>query len=239
MQIIPPKKILGVFGGMGPAASAEFMRLLTLKSPARKDQEHPLVYLLSDSQVPDRGAAIRGEIEDLAPRMKTDLEKLISWGADILATPCNTAHVFIDRFYEALSVPYLHIVKETIASCQLKSPQGAWLLATTATCDTGLYERHATAMGYSFRKVDAAVQREVQCCVEEVKAARMEDAGKRMHGIVKNLWKEKDLLVATACTELPLAFDASGLPADRNVSSLAALSEACLEALYPGLYQRG
>jgi len=239
MQVISPKKILGVLGGMGPAASAEFMRLLTLKSPARKDQEHPIVYLLSDSQMPDRGAAIRGEIEELTPRLKADLEKLISWGADILATPCNTAHVFIDRFSDGLSVPYLHIVKETIASCRAKSPQGAWLLATTATCATGLYENHAGAMDYSFRKVDAAVQQEVQCCVEEVKAARMEDAGKRMHTIVKGLWKEADLLVATACTELPLAFDASGLPADRNVSSLAALADACLEALYPGMYRRG
>jgi len=239
MQIIPPKKILGVLGGMGPAASAEFMRLLTLKSPARKDQEHPIVYLLSDSQMPDRGAAVSGEVEDITPRLKTDLEKLISWGADILATPCNTAHVFIDRFCDGLSVPYLHIVKETITSCQVKSPQGAWLLATTTTCNTGLYENHAKAMGYSFRKVDVAVQQEVQRCVEEVKAARMEDAGKRMHEIVKKLWKEADLLVATACTELPLAFDASGLPADRNVSSLAALADACLEALYPGAYWRG
>ena len=239
MHVTPPPKILGVLGGMGPAASAEFMRLLTLKSPAGKDQEHPIVYLLSDSQMPDRGAAIRGEGEDITPRLKADLEKLVSWGADILATPCSTAHVFIDRFYDGLSVPYLHIVKETIASCRAKSPQGAWLLATTATCATGLYENHAKAMGYSFRKADAAIQQEVQRCVEEVKAARMDDAGKRMSAIVKRLWKEADILVATACTELPLAFDASGLPADRNVSSIEALSDASLEALYPGIYQRG
>jgi aspartate racemase len=35
-----------------------------------------------------------------------------------------------------------------------------------------------------------------------------------------------------ACTELPLAYDASGLPADRAVSSLEALSDACVRALY-------
>lgn len=238
MAITPPSKILGVLGGMGPAASAEFMRLVTLKAPAGKDQEHPIVYLLSDSQVPDRGEAVSGQGPDPTARLKKDLEQLISWGADVLATPCNTAHVFIDTFYMGLSKPYLHIVKETIRSCMNRSPQGAWLLATTATCGTGLYDKHAKEMGYTFHHVTDAVQKRVQECVGLVKAAKMEEAGALMRNVVEGLWKEKNILVATACTELPLAYDASGLPAERNVSSLAALSDACLEYLYPGIYKR-
>lgn len=238
MAVTPPKQILGVLGGMGPAASAEFMRLLTLKSPAGRDQEHPVVYLLSDSHIPDRGEAVSGVGPDPTDRLKADFEQLISWGSDVLATPCNTAHVFIDRFCDTLTKPYLHIVKETIKSCMNKSPQGAWLLATTATCGTGLYERHAAEMGYTFYKVTDEVQARVQSIVALVKAAKMEEAGSVMREVVEGLWKERDILVATACTELPLAYDASGLSAERNVSSLAALSDACLEYLYPGIYKR-
>ena len=238
MAVTPPSKILGVLGGMGPAASAEFMRLLALKAPATKDQEHPVVYLLSDSHIPDRGEAVSGIGIDPTGQLKADFEKLTSWGSDVLATPCNTAHVFIDSFYDSLSKPYLHIVKETIKSCMKKSPEGAWLLATTATCATGLYERHAAEMGYTFYKVTDATQSVVQSIVGLVKAAKMEEAGSLMREVVEKQWKEKNVLVATACTELPLAYDASGLPAESNVSSLSALSDACLEYLYPNVYFR-
>lgn len=39
-------KKLGVLGGMGPAAAAEFLRQLAAKCPAATDQEHPVVYMM-------------------------------------------------------------------------------------------------------------------------------------------------------------------------------------------------
>ena len=47
-----PKKVLGVLGGMGPAATADFLRLLAEKAPASCDQEHPqmIVPLLPTEQ---------------------------------------------------------------------------------------------------------------------------------------------------------------------------------------------
>ena len=39
-------KKLGVLGGMGPAAAAEFLRQLAAKCPAATDQEHPVVYMI-------------------------------------------------------------------------------------------------------------------------------------------------------------------------------------------------
>jgi len=50
---------------------------------------------------------------------------------------------------------------------------------------------------------------------------------------VEALWRERDLPVCAACTELPLAYDASGLPQERTVSSLGALCEACLDKIHP------
>ena len=40
-------KKLGVLGGLGPAASAEFLRQLAAKCPANIDQEHPVVYMIA------------------------------------------------------------------------------------------------------------------------------------------------------------------------------------------------
>ena len=73
------EKILGVLGGMGPAASAEFLKILAEKYPAEKDQDHPVVYMISDPKIPDRGSAIEGNGEDPSPYLINDLEKLIGW----------------------------------------------------------------------------------------------------------------------------------------------------------------
>ena len=47
-------KVLGVLGGMGPLASAQFMLRLTLLTPAERDQDHIPAVLWSDPRVPDR-----------------------------------------------------------------------------------------------------------------------------------------------------------------------------------------
>ena len=234
-NIVPTKK-LGILGGMGPAASAEFMRILADRAPASKDQEHAVMYLLSDPQIPDRTSGINGTGEDPTNRIRQGLLTIAGWGVDFLAVPCNTAHVFIDRFRSELPVPLLHIVEETVAACMRKGPKGAWLLATEGTCKSGLYQACAKRMGYEFREVTPAVQQEVTRALTFVKEGKMLESGQCMRAIVEGLWSIEDIPAATACTELPLAYDASGLPASKSVSSLGALSDACLATIYGDAY---
>jgi aspartate racemase len=217
---------------MGPAASAEFMRLLAARAPARKDQEHPVVYLLSDTRIPDRSAALTGSGPDPQAQLKADMEKLLAWGADILACPCNTAHVFLDRFVDTLGAPFLHIVRESLSAARRKSPDGAWLLATTGVERSGLYADYARRAGYTLHTAGTARQEQIQNCVELVKAGDTAGAATLLRDVAASMWREKELPLLTACTELPLAYDASGLPAENGISSLTALADACLEALY-------
>jgi aspartate racemase len=232
MPVPVPTKILGVLGGMGPAASAEFCRILTAKAPARTDEEHPIVYMLSDPHIPNRTCAIQGKGTDPTKRLREDLLTIARWGADYLCVPCNTAHVFIDRFRDDLPKPFIHIVEATIEACKIMSPEGAWLLATVGTYQSGLYQAYAKKMGYTFHEVNEDVLQEVQNCLELVKANAIGKSGAMIKDIVERLWKIRDLPVAAACTELPLAYDASGLPQTRSVSSLGALADACLSLLY-------
>ena len=60
----------------------------------------------------------------------------------------------------------------------------------------------------------------------------MKSAGETMNNVVRELWGERDVPVTMGCTELPLAYEASGLPLERQVSSLKALSDACIRVLY-------
>jgi aspartate racemase len=227
-----PEKTLGILGGMGPAATAEFLKFLAQDAPAERDQEHPRLIVLSEPSIPDRSEAILGRGDDPTPGLRRGLELLIQWGADVLAVPCNTAHYFIDRFYKDLSVPFIHIVQATVEAAAKASPQGAWLLSTSGTRRSGLYADYALRAGYRFLSPSDQEQKSVQQCVSLVKSGKMPEAGAILKGVVEALWKQENALIVTACTELPLAYAVSGLPKDKEVSSLQALSDACLAFLY-------
>jgi aspartate racemase len=227
-----PTKKLGVLGGMGPAASAEFLRLLAAKAPATVDQEHPVVYMISDSLIPDRSSAILGRGEDPSERLKQDLHTLEKMGADLLAVPCNTAHYFIDGFRSELNVPLVHIIEETVLAAKRLNPTGCWMLSTVGTQRSGLYQKYAEKIGFTLWIPGADVTIRAQESINLVKAGKLSEAGALMRELVLELWQEKDIPVMAACTEIPLAYDASGLPQEKTVSSLSALAEACLAALY-------
>ena len=225
------KKILGVLGGMGPAASAEFMRLLAVRFPAQRDQDHPIVYLLSDPTIPDRSTAVTSGGVDPGPQIRADLLKLVSWGAQVLAVPCNSAHCFIDRFRSELPVPLVHIVDATLAAASAKAPNGSWMVATLGTIQAGLYQRRAAQIGYRLAVPPEEIKQKIQNIIVDVKAGELTKAAGKMESAVRQLWDIEKLPVTTACTELPLAYEASSLPHELNVSSLSALADACIRAI--------
>ncbi|MEU2957389.1 MULTISPECIES: aspartate/glutamate racemase family protein [Streptomyces] len=224
-------RTLGVLGGMGPTATAEFLRLLSLAVPARSDQEHPRIVMLSEPSIPERtGAILAGSDAPLLP-IRAGLEQLASWGADLLVVPCNTAHAFIDRLQDLLPVPVVHIADATLRAAMRTSPEGGWLAATTGTVHSGIYQRRAAELGYRLLVPDEPLQAEIHRSGVLVKANRLAEGGTALASAVRGLWQRHDLPVLTACTELPLAYQAAGLPGERSVSSLAALVTACVAEL--------
>ena len=226
---------LGVLGGMGPAASAEFMRLLAEKAPAGKDQEHPRVILYSNPITPNRTAFLEGRGEDPAPYLLEGLKALLGWGADLVCVTCNTAHVFVDKFPQEIHDHLVHIVDETILQCRQRSPKGAWLTATLGTMNSGLYQKHAQSCGYTFRVPSPELQKEIHDITDIIKAGKAEEGGRRYRAVIDQLWEIEKLPVVGACTELPIAYENTGLPAEWGISSLDALADGCIRELYKPL----
>ena len=225
-------KTLGVLGGLGPAVSAEFMRLLVGKAPARADREHPRVILLSQPQTPDRNAPIFGSGENPEPALSSGLQLLTDWGADILCVTCNTAHYYIDHFRDSLNRPLIHIIDETVRSARERSPEGAWLTATLGTIKAGIFQDNAARSGYAFVVPDEETRNEVQEVIHLVKASRFEEAGALLRSVCLKFWSVRDLPIVAACMEIPIAYSYTGLPSDRCISSLEALAQACIRELY-------
>ena len=72
--------------------------------------------------------------------------------------PCNTAHIFIDRFRSQLKRPLVHIVEATIDDAMRASPEGCWIIATGATLASGIYTDEAKRRGYTLFDVDETVR---------------------------------------------------------------------------------
>ena len=232
-MLVKPEKTLGVLGGMGPAACAEFLRILARDAPAESDAQHPKIIMLSDPDTPDRSDGLMGLGPDPLPVLRKNLLQLVEWGANVLAVPCNTAHYFIDRFREDLPVPLIHIVEETVDAAKEISPGNcSWLLATDGTQKSLIYPACAEKKHFHFLRPSGEQQGKIQSCIRHVKAGDMKTAGELMRETVNELWRERDVPVTMGCTELPLAYEASGLPNDKQVSSLKALSDACIRVLY-------
>lgn len=225
-------KTLGVLGGMGPAASAEFMRIMAVKAPATIDQEHPKIILYSNPSTPDRTNYILGKGPDPEPDLIAGLKSLSSWGADFLAVTCNTAHYYIDNFRSQIDKPIVHIADETIKASKERSPEGAWLTATLGTMRTGVYQKHAEQVGYTFLIPSEDIQPDIHEVTDLVKAGKYAESGKLLKKVCKKLWKVKKVPIVAACTELPIAYQYTGLPEEMCVSSLEALADGCLRELY-------
>ncbi len=225
-------KTLGVLGGMGPAATADFLRVLAEITPAGTDQEHPRMIVYSHTVTPDRTTYLLGKGPDPTEYIKDGLNTLIKWGADMLCVTCNTAHHFIDGFREEISKPIVHIIDETILKSSTVSPQGAWLTATLGTMRTGLYQRHAKESGYNFHIPSEELQVEIHDVTDMVKAGQHKEAGEKFRGIVEQLWAIEKLPIVGACTEIPIAYANTGLDPQMGISCLVALAEGCVRELY-------
>lgn len=226
---------IGILGGMGPLATVDFYRKVIDATPAGTDQEHVPVVVWADPTVPDRSAALSGHGPDPTPWLVRGAHRLEAMGARLIATPCNTAHAFLDEVRTSVRVPMLDMIAETVAEIRSHHPEvvSVGLLATTGTVRAGLYQRALEAAGLRVVVPGELTQGEaVTGAIRRVKAGDLGAAGvcliERATGELAA--RGAGLLVA-GCTELPLLLGerSAGLPV---VDPTAALARAAVrEAL--------
>ena len=111
------KKTIGILGGMGPLATADLFRKITLFTKAGCDNDHIRVYIDSNAQIPDRTAAILNGGKDPLPEMRSALHSLEACGASCVIMPCNTAHYFLPKLQAETKLPFLSMLEATAKAC--------------------------------------------------------------------------------------------------------------------------
>lgn len=136
------KKRLGILAGMGPRSTAPFLELVydqcQKQYDAKNDIDYPEIFVLSWPTPfyidrPIDHTLLKNSIID-------GLRELDKCNVDVIAIPCNIAHLFFSDYQKVTNAKILNIVEVTME----KIPDHAGrvtVLATQATMKSEIFQR--------------------------------------------------------------------------------------------------
>jgi aspartate racemase len=136
------RQLWGIVGGMGPLASAEFVKTIYELCPEDQEQFAPPLILWSDPRMPDRTDCILDGRQDLLLEKLTEgLEALVACDVTDIVICCVTIHQVTDllpRHLRSKIISLLDVIFEDV----LKSQRNYLLLCTSGTRKVRLFENH-------------------------------------------------------------------------------------------------
>lgn len=231
MTIQPARQLVGVLGGMGPAATIDFMARITANTIATNDQEHVPLLVHSVPQIPDRSSAIQAHNDGPFEPMRRGIDVLVGAGAKFIAIPCNTAHFWHHRLARETPVPILHIADAVIAMLTATgAPLGeVAIMATRGTIACDIYGTRLTQAGAQVIVPDEAIQQDVDASIAYVKGGRLDLGREHLERAAAALIQAGADRLLLACTELPVACAGTSYQASA-IDCTDALARACVAA---------
>ncbi|TPI60123.1 aspartate/glutamate racemase family protein [Mesorhizobium sp. B3-1-3] len=231
---------LGIIGGLGPLASADFYFKLTRMTEARRDNEHVPSVILSVPQLPDRTEAILGNHDGPLAPLQAAVSTLNELGVACIAMPCNTAHHWYGRLAANSRAEIIHIGDAAVAEIRRGLDRGRVAnLATRGTLASGFYQDRVSAAGFELcLPRGTEFQERVDSAIGLVKAGSIAQAAtetERALHLAQLAGADAALL---GCTELSVVAASLG---DTNglivIDSNAALARASLTRLGFGIQE--
>lgn len=221
---------LGVIGGMGPQATVLFYQRILDYTAAQSDQEHLPTLILSDTEMPDRTAALlSGDMAPVTARLLADARLLEAWGATVIAITCNTAHAFLPCFEQELKIPVINMVTQAVAALRAMGCKRVGVLGTDGTLQTGLYHTALEAQGIEALSPSPAVQAKIMSVIyDEIKQGK-KGSRETFDAAAASLQAMGCDRILLACTELSTYKDWHHLD-EFYVDAMDILAQRCVEA---------
>jgi len=218
-------KRLGILGGMGPAASAEFITRLIAQTPATHDQEHMPFVLWNEPRIPDRSTSMQAG--DNAPLLwlLQGIQALKTVGCDHIVIPCNSAHFWYDDMAK-MGVPITHIVDSIADQLQILNLKNTTIgiLGTQGTIEYGIYQTRLEQQGWHCLVPDRAeMDFFVQPAIDLIKAGKIMESQLLLMKVIHSLIDRGAQAIVLGCTELPLSIGITseqGVPIVNSIDSL-------------------
>jgi aspartate racemase len=222
---------------MGPEATAAFYEHLIEVTPARRDQDHLTVVIYSEPGIPDRTEYLVADGPSPLPELVRVAQTVEKAGAELIAIPCNTAHYFWEAISQAVEIPVLNIIDETVSSVEEAFESGLdarrpriGVMSTMGTARMGFYENALRAKGLDVVPVSESFQQGVMRIITEVKAGNDRAQSEAFfRSAVTAMTEQGAEGVILGCTELGLARGKGEFPVP-IFDSLKILAEATVKA---------
>ena len=212
------EKTIGILGGMGPYATADLFEKILEQTPAKKDWEHLRVIIDNNPKIPSRTRAILYHEESPVSMMIETARNLQKAGADFLAIPCNSAHVFLPEVLPHVEIPILNMIAQTVDCIARESREitAVGLLAAKIVVDARLYQDKLEAVSIKTITPTEDQQPTVREVIEDVKLNRNSEGVKsKLAGLIGALRAQGAQAIIAGCTEISIV--AKDLAADMPI----------------------
>jgi len=216
-------KTLGVLGGMGPAATLDFLAKLQAATPAKREQDHLRVLVDINPKVPDRNVSD----SDPGPVLAAMAAGLRDGGAQVLAIACNTAHAYADAV-RASGLPLVDMLEVAGQAARTAGATRVGVLGTGLAL--GLYRNRLAHQGLEVITLDDHEQVEFMALLYRIKLGALgPDTRETMAALAHRLIGKGAEAIIAGCTEVPLVLGAEDL-AVPFIDATEALARACVAA---------
>src|SRR5262245_1569309 len=133
---------IGILGGMGPLASAEFLKTIYEFNSKAPEQESPMCILYSDPTFPDRTEAILNRSDELLlKRLIRSIERLRQLGVCKIIIACITIHYYLPKLPMRLGKDVISLIDVAMDDI-LDRKRRSLLLCTEGTRKAGVFSQH-------------------------------------------------------------------------------------------------
>jgi aspartate racemase len=222
-----PSKVLGVLGGMGPAATLDFLAKLQAATPVAREQDHLRVLVDINPKVPDRN----NSYDEAGPVLAAMAVGLRDAGAQVLAIACNTAHAFADQV-KASGLPLVDLIETAGLAAQALGARQVGVLGTGGALS--LYRRTFSHQAIEAVTLDDHEQVEFMALLYRIKHGDLGPASREtMAALAHRLVGKGAQVVVAGCTEVPLVMGAADLSVP-FIDATEALARRCVEVCLEG-----
>ncbi|MCR4830818.1 MAG: amino acid racemase [Pseudobutyrivibrio sp.] len=198
-------KKLGIIGGLGPMATAYFMRRIIEMTDAATDQENIEMVVYNTPSIPDRTGFILGKSkESPLPKIVELANQLERQNVDYIAVPCITAHFFHHDIAKSVFVPVSNGIQEAGEYLSRRGIKKVGIMATDGTAQTKLFDSVFKDFGIECIYPNPECQKLTMSIIyDDVKAGKPVDMEE--FEVVKTQLLEKGAkVVILGCTELSI-----------------------------------
>ena len=198
-------KKLGIIGGLGPMATAYFMRRIIEMTDADRDQDNIEMVIYNSPSIPDRTSYILDNTKDNPlPKIIEIANELERDNVDYIAIPCITAHFFHNEIAKSVYIPVSNGIKEAGEYLRERGITKVGIMATDGTVSTKLFDSVFKDYGIECIYPERECQKLVMSIIyDDVKAGR--PVFMKEFELVKELLLSCEAeVVILGCTELSI-----------------------------------